>query len=116
MASLENKRFTIAEASQLTGVSAHLLRQWESRFPQLKPKRNRAARRFYTERDIEIARRIKYLLWHEKLTTEGARLRLSEELHGAGKPKTNTDAVQLIARIEHEILAMLDKLESRKKS
>ncbi len=115
MKTLENKRYTIAEASQLAGVSAHLLRQWEARFPQLKPKRNRAARRFYTEGDIEIARRIKYLLWHEKLTTEGARLRLSEELHGAGKPKTNTDAVQLIAKIEREILDMLDTLESRKK-
>jgi len=116
MSSLEDKRLTIAEASKATGVSAHLLRQWESRFPQLKPKRNRAQRRFYTNRDLEIIRRIKFLLWTEKLTTEGARIRLSEELHGAGKPKTNTQAVKLIAAIEKQVIEMLQKLETRSHS
>ena len=106
----EDKRLSISEASEKTGVAPHLLRQWESRFPQLKPKRNRAGQRYYTARDLDIVQRIKHYLWHERMTTQGARLRLAEELHGRGRPKTSTEALELLKRIEAEVIAMLDQL------
>ncbi len=106
-----NRRYAISEVSEQTGVAIHVLRQWEARFPQLKPKRDRANRRYYTEADIEIVRRIKQLLRHENLRTAGARKRLAQELIGEGRPKTNSEIVDLIDRIEAEARAILDLLD-----
>jgi len=112
MPSVDERRYAISEVSEQTRVSAHVLRRWEGLFPQLNPGRNRANRRYYTQADIEIVRRIKYLLWHEKMTTEGARRALAEELHGEGKPRTRKQALELIRKIESEARAMLDLLDS----
>ena len=111
MSPVSEKRLTISQASELVGVPAYVLRQWESRFSQLRPKRNHANRRYYTDDDIEIIRRIKQFLWHEGLTTEGARKRLSQELRGAGRPKTNTEARKLAEALEAEIRTLLDRLD-----
>ena len=77
MSASEIRRYGMAEASELVGVAPHVLRQWEARFPDLRPKRNRAGRRTYTEGDIAVARRIKELLREEKLTGAGASKALS---------------------------------------
>jgi DNA-binding transcriptional MerR regulator len=71
MSALEDRRYRISEVSDLTEVAVHVLRQWEARFPQLKPKRDRSNRRYYMPADIGIVRRIKELVRHEKLTTHG---------------------------------------------
>jgi DNA-binding transcriptional MerR regulator len=106
------RRYTISEVSDATDVPDYVLRQWESRFPQLKPKRNRANRRCYTTDDIELVRRIRQLVWNEKMTTEGARKRLSQELRGEGRPRTRSEAVDLVDNIEAEVRSMLDMLDS----
>lgn len=107
------KRYSIREVSALTEVPDYVLRQWEEKFPPLKPQRTRSKRRFYVSKDIEIVRRIKQLLWHEKLSTEGARLRLTQELHGEGRPKTRQEFSNMLDRMESDIRDMLDLLDSR---
>ena len=109
---LEDRRYRISEVSELTSVSIHLLRQWESRFPQLKPKRDRANRRYYSVADIDLVRRIRQLLRHEKMTTDGARRVLAQELRGEGRPKTRREALALLDEVESEVRAMLDLLDS----
>jgi DNA-binding transcriptional MerR regulator len=111
MSALEDRRYRISEVSDLTEVPVHVLRQWEARFPQLKPKRDRSNRRYYMPDDIGIVRRIKELVRHEKLTTQGARLRLSQELYGEGRPKSNAEMRQLLGKIEDEARALLDMLD-----
>ncbi len=106
------KRYSISEVSALTEVPDYVLRQWEMKFPPLKPQRTRSRRRFYVSKDIDIVRRIKQLLWHEKLSTEGARLRLIQELHGEGRPKTRQEVNGLLDRMESEVREMLDLLDS----
>lgn len=106
------RRYGIREVSELIEVPDYLLRQWEERFPPLRPKRDRAGRRYYLATDIEVARRIKQLLRYEKMTTEGARARLQQELQGEGRPRTRKEALDLIDKIETEIDALLDILES----
>ena len=105
-----DRRYGIAEVSRITNVPAHMLRQWESRFSQLKPKRDRANRRYYTALDIEIVRRIKQLLRHEGMTRNGAARALARELYGQGAPKTRQEIIDLIDKVEKEIRAMLDLL------
>lgn len=108
----DDRRYGISEVSEMTDVPAHVLRQWEARFPQLKPGRDRANRRYYKAADIAIVRRIKQLLWHEKMTTKGARVRLAEELRGEGRPRTRQEALDILDQMEDGIRRMLDLLET----
>lgn len=105
------RRYSIGEVSKLLDVSIRTLRVWEGRFKQLKPKRDRARRRYYLKEDIEIARRIKQLLKHEKLSSEGARLRLTQELHIEGRPRTRKELVDLIDSIESDVRDLLDLMD-----
>jgi len=62
---------TIGELSQELGVAQHILRYWETRFPQLKPMQRAGNRRYYRPADVELARRIHRLLNHEGYTVRG---------------------------------------------
>jgi len=106
------KRYRISEVSKKTGVAAHLLRQWEDKVPQLKPKRDRSGRRYYTEADINIVRQLNYFVHVRKITLKGASLELSKKLHGAGGVENREQAVYLLDKIEDEARAMLRLLET----
>ncbi|HEY4658460.1 MAG TPA: MerR family transcriptional regulator, partial [Gemmatimonadaceae bacterium] len=56
-----------------------MLRYWESEFKLLRPKKNPAGQRLYRGRDLDLVRRIKTLLYDERLTLEGAKKRLVAE-------------------------------------
>lgn len=62
---------TIGELSQELGVAQHILRYWESRFPQLRPMQRAGNRRYYRPADVELARRINRLLNQEGYTVRG---------------------------------------------
>lgn len=79
--------FKIGEVCELAGVQAHVLRYWESEFPMLAPQKNRAGQRVYRRRDVEMALRIKELLYEDQYTIAGAKKRLTTELRGGGKLK-----------------------------
>ena len=111
MADLDDRRYGIAEVSELVGVPSHVLRQWEARIGIFGPDRNRSNRRIYSRSDIEIAKRIKQLLRDDKMTLKGVSKRLEEELKGEGRPKTNTEALDLIDKIDEEVRAMVDILD-----
>jgi DNA-binding transcriptional MerR regulator len=84
--------FKIGEVCELAGVQAHVLRYWESEFPMLAPQKNRAGQRVYRKRDVEMALRIKELLYEDQYTIAGAKKRLTNELRGgAAKSKLNGD-------------------------
>jgi DNA-binding transcriptional MerR regulator len=77
---LDNKKtyYSISEVCGKTGLEPHVLRYWESEFAQLRPKKNRAGNRAYRDKDIEIIRYIKFLLYEEQYTIPGAKKKLSE--------------------------------------
>lgn len=83
--------FKIGEVCELAGVQAHVLRYWESEFPMLAPQKNRAGQRVYRKRDVEMALRIKELLYEDQYTIAGAKKRLTNELRGGAKLKLNGD-------------------------
>ncbi len=82
--------FKIGEVCELAGVQAHVLRYWESEFPMLAPQKNRAGQRVYRKRDVEIALRIKELLYEDQYTIAGAKKRLANDLRG-GKLRPSVD-------------------------
>lgn len=68
----------IGELADRIGVPTHVLRYWETRFPQLKPLQRSGRRRYYRPEDIALAERIHHLLHVKGFTVEGARKALSE--------------------------------------
>ena len=69
---------TIGELSQELGVAQHILRYWETRFPQLKPMQRAGNRRYYRPADVDLARRIHRLLDQEGYTVRGVQKLLRE--------------------------------------
>ena len=68
----------IGELAVRIGVPTHVLRYWETRFPQLTPLQRSGRRRYYRTEDVALAERIHHLLHVQGFTVEGARKALSE--------------------------------------
>jgi DNA-binding transcriptional MerR regulator len=79
--------FKIGEVCDLVGVQAHVLRYWETEFPMLSPQKNRSGQRSYRRRDVEIALRIKELLYDDLYTIAGAKKKLQSELRETSRLK-----------------------------
>ncbi len=70
--------YSISEVCTMTGLEQHVLRYWESEFPQLRPKKNRSGNRAYRTKEIKIIRYIKYLLYEEMYTIPGAKKKMAD--------------------------------------
>jgi DNA-binding transcriptional MerR regulator len=90
--------FKIGEVCELAGVQAHVLRYWESEFPTLAPQKNRAGQRTYRRRDVEMALRIKQLLYDEQYTIAGAKKKLAGELRGGPVRDNETERTKPAGR------------------
>ena len=70
---------TIGELSAELGVAQHILRYWETKFPQLKPLQRAGNRRYYRAADVALARRIHRLLNEEGYTVRGVQKLLKDK-------------------------------------
>ena len=68
---------TISELAGDLGIPQHILRYWESRFPQLRPLQRAGNRRYYRPSDVALAHRIHRLLNQEGYTIRGVQQLLS---------------------------------------
>lgn len=68
--------YSIGEVCEATGLEAHVLRFWESEFPELEPRKSAGGTRRYRAEDLDLIRRIQHLVHEEKYTLEGARRQL----------------------------------------
>jgi DNA-binding transcriptional MerR regulator len=68
----------ISEVSQELGVKKHVLRFWETKFPQLKPMKRGGGRRYYRPADLELLRGIRRLLQAEGYSVRGVQKILRE--------------------------------------
>jgi len=71
--SIKKLYYSISEVSKITNLEQYVLRYWESEFDELKPAKNRAGNRIYTNKDIQLILFIKKLLRDERYTIEGAK-------------------------------------------
>jgi DNA-binding transcriptional MerR regulator len=69
----------IGDLSRRTGVPPHVLRYWETEFPQLKPRKGSGGQRLYRRSDVALVERIKDLLYNRRFTIAGARRSLRGE-------------------------------------
>lgn len=69
---------TISEVAEELDVPQHVLRFWETRFPQIRPRKGAGGRRYYRPADIDLLRRIRKLLYDDGFTIRGAQMALRE--------------------------------------
>jgi DNA-binding transcriptional MerR regulator len=70
---------TISEVADDLDLPQHVLRFWESRFPQIKPMKRGGGRRYYRPEDIDLLRGIRHLLYGEGYTIRGVQRILKEQ-------------------------------------
>lgn len=83
--SMKKLYYSISEVSKMTEVEQYVLRYWETEFEPLKPQKNRAGNRIYSNKDIQLILYIKDLLRKKKYTIEGAKKILENYLPGEQK-------------------------------
>jgi DNA-binding transcriptional MerR regulator len=82
---------TIGELAAELDVPQHILRYWESRFPQLKPLQRAGNRRYYRPADVDLARRI-----HRLLNRDGYTIRGVQQLLAGGAGEEGASAAESI--------------------
>ena len=85
---------TIGEVSDETGLPQHILRYWETRFPQLRPVTRAGNRRYYRPEDVALVRRIDGLLNREGYTIRGVQQVLVD--HPGGPPMVSHGGMHLM--------------------
>ncbi len=99
---------TISEVASELDLPRHVLRFWETRFPQIKPLKRAGGRRYYRPRDIEVLRAIKHLLYGQGYTIKGVQRVLKEQ--GAGAFAAARDAANESCS-EHSFPAVRELLQ-----
>jgi DNA-binding transcriptional MerR regulator len=75
--------YGIGEVEHILGVKSHVIRYWEKEIPLIQPEKNKYNGRMrYSQKDIQVLLRLKYLLYDKKFTVDGAREQLYLELAG----------------------------------
>lgn len=69
----EEKYYRIGEVAEMLNLKTHVLRFWETEFAQLDPLRTESGQRLYTEKNVNMLRRIQQLLHEQGMTIEGAK-------------------------------------------
>jgi len=105
--------FKIGEVSKITGIEPYILRYWESEFKLVKPYRTKSNQRLYRRKDVEAIMKIKKMLYNDRFTIAGAKLKLKEpsvqnnQLPLSFSPKEYVTALQEILADIKELSAML---------
>jgi len=73
---IAKKYYSISEVSDMLQINASVLRFWEKEFRELEPRKTKGGHRLYSEADVELLRKIHYLVKVRKFTLQGAREKL----------------------------------------
>jgi DNA-binding transcriptional MerR regulator len=108
---------TIGELADELGLPQHILRYWETRFPQLRPLQRAGNRRYYRPADVALARRINRLLNAEGYTVKGVQKLLAtrggetQEPVATAQPATAPTASNDAAHYQTAIRAIRNRLK-----
>ena len=85
---------TIGEVSEELDVPQHVLRFWETKFPQVRPLKRGGGRRYYRPEDVALLRHIRHLLHAEGYTVRGVQKLLRERASRPGAPPLLPDRIE----------------------
>ena len=98
---------TISEVAEELDVPQHVLRFWETKFPQVRPLKRGGGRRYYRPEDVDMLRRIRSLLYEQGYTIKGVQRLLRE---GALKHDTSVPAEEPALTDADSRRSMLEKV------
>ncbi len=109
--------FTIGETSELCAIKPHVLRYWEQEFSQLRPTKRRGGRRYYQNKDIELIREIRELLYLKGFTIAGAKQQIQEAkvVQKSVEPQMQAVETKKVAKktlSKEVLLSIVQELES----
>ncbi|HEX5079764.1 MAG TPA: MerR family transcriptional regulator [Geminicoccaceae bacterium] len=90
---------TISEVADELDVAQHVLRFWESKFPQVRPLKRGGGRRYYRPEDVDLLRQIRSLLYEEGYTIRGAQ----KLLKGQRRPANESDNGGALEGVRHRL-------------
>ena len=109
---------TIGELAEQLQLEQHVLRYWESKFPQIQPLKRAGGRRYYRPEDVEIIRQIQSMLYKDGYTIRGAQ----KALQDGATPETDASpepSQQLITPTVHvsktKIQQLLNQLQEMRR-
>lgn len=110
--------YRIGEVARLCGVETYVLRFWETEFPQLKPNKSGAGQRLYRRREVDLARRIRNLLYEEGYTIPGARQAIQTEIRRPAEStqmqltEAGTQSAPKLGKLRNELKEILSMLST----
>ncbi|HSL39906.1 MAG TPA: MerR family transcriptional regulator [Desulforhopalus sp.] len=109
--------FKIGEVARLAEVPTHVLRYWESEFPEISPKRANSGQRLYRRQDLELILRVRNLLHHEGYTIAGARRLLAARPNPSADSARQKNLIPSTARlrqVKDELKKILELLSKKR--
>ena len=99
---------TISEVSDDLDVPQHVLRFWETKFPQVKPLKRAGRRRYYRPEDLDVLRQIRDLLYRDGYTIKGVQKLFKDGNFKEGDPEVHSDSAQSKpAKIDNDLGTLL---------
>lgn len=106
--------YKIGEACKQLDIQPYVLRYWETEFPSLSPNKSKSGQRVYSEKELEVIRRIKQLLYDEGYTIAGAKKKLEAELAAGGPGEVDdseTPKAEAVQEAKAEVKETEEELE-----
>lgn len=101
--------YTIGQIEDLTGVKAHILRYWEEVLPGFTPQKDMGGRRIYSQHEVDLIFRLKYLINEKKFTVEGAGQQILEE---AQNIQNNADLIRQIREAKSDLTELYVQIKN----
>ncbi len=108
MEKFEKKYYRIGDVAELLGIPESTLRYWETQFTIVKPRRNARNVRFYTPADIEVIRKIYYLVKEKGLKLDAAQAQLRVNRDGIDK---RFEVIDRLKAIRADLKQLLNAME-----
>ena len=108
MQELDKKYYKIGDVASILGIPMSTLRYWESQFTIIKPHRNAKNIRFYTPNDIEIIRKVYYLVKEKGLKLDAAQAQIRVNREGIDKRFEVVEKLKSIKSDLQELQRALD--------
>lgn len=107
MDSTSKKYYKISEVAEITDVPMSTLRFWETQFDILRPRRNDRGSRFYTPRDVETVKMVRFLVKEKGIHLEAAARELKMNRDGVSK---RYEAIERLKSVRDQLQDLVDSL------
>jgi DNA-binding transcriptional MerR regulator len=108
---LKRRFYTATQVARRLRIPRHVLRYWEAEF-EIKPERNSAGRRIYSQTQVDKLAEIKFLRYREKMTIKGARAKLATLTTMDHGRKARNERKATLLWLKKELVGLRDVLSS----